>query len=102
MKKTFALLCLVAVTSCGGFGGKTKYDGPTEATSEQFAKVLYSCAQENSNPVTVGGLSRTGVNYREESLPSCGMMKACLGSQGYFQDKEGRFDLKSFSIKCAE
>lgn len=101
-KSAIAFVGLTVLASCMGFGDKYKYDGPPTATEQQFAKVFYSCAQDTSSPVTVGGLSRMGVNYREESLPSCGMLKACLRSKGYFQDKEGRFDTKDYAVKCAD
>ncbi len=101
-KNVLAFVGLATLAACMGFGDKYKYDGPATATEQQFANVLYNCAQDTSNPVTVGGLSRMGVNYREESLPSCGMLKACLRSKGYYQDDEGRFNSKEYSVKCTE
>ena len=101
---TFTALISLSLSSCGmkPFGGTYNFDGPVNASTNDFATEFYQCAQEASGNISSSSADLTVElrNGTPQNLPSCSMMRLCLAKQGYTQNDNGRFNSEAIAVRC--
>ena len=78
-----------------------KFNGPADATFQDFAKARTVCYAQLKGQAGAGYIDMYGGSYSSRPSVDCGAFVGCLASKGYYKNENGRFDSTSIAVTCS-
>lgn len=95
----FSSLALLSLLSAcvSPYGGTFRFRGP--GGLDQFSKEFHQCVVQ-SRGTSAGSLVTVNNGRQASDMPSCGELRLCLASKGYYQDPNGNIDAAPVAVRC--